>query len=303
MDNSNNGNIANQEVLASSSLEKNQSVDQKQINDERGSSENLSSKPSSPDELLRGIIRFATNTENIYFLVESSRFRRIPEQVRARSTYGATEDMMKMLGIGMKAVNSTSYAFSNGALAEAGKNKLLDEIPGDKKPKFLRISVNVTRYLVFAQSAKQKQVVINYGTEDIVLSSAQLAHAERLALVSRIGILPYIYVLQNKQGEGLTMEAEGKNCAIAYLKHEDAHAALQNIKKENPGLSLGENRPGDYNEIILNSPLDGILFNPGTPSQTILSRSELEMLRIACEYSPPPPNPVKKMFKDVMKFF
>ena len=259
--------------------------------------ESSDGEASSGDDYLRSILKFATRG-NIYFLVESSRFRKIPEPVRAKSaTKGATEEMLSMLGIGMNGFSSTSYAFSTDDHALYGKATLLKEAPEGRSPKFLKVMCNVTRFLVYAQTAKQKKIIIDYGTKPIELFEGQIAHAERLALISRIATLPNIFVLQTKSGEGMTMEVDGLEYAIAFLYKEDSVAAIDGIKEESPGVRLGTAVPKSFTSSILQSDLAGILFNPASNSQTIISRSELEMLELACEIAPPPESKIGKVMK------
>lgn len=252
---------------------------------------------SSGDDYLRSILKFATRG-NVYFLVESSRFRKIPEPVRAKSsTKGATEEMLSMLGIGMNGFSSTSYAFSTEDHALYGKATLLKEAPEGRNPKLLKVMVNVTRFLVYAQAAKQKKIIIDYGTQPVELFEGQIAHAERLALISRIATLSNIFVLQSKEGEGMTMDVDGQEYAIAFLYKEDSVNAIEGIKEESPGVRLGSAKPDTFTSSILQSDLAGILFNPASNSQTIITRSELQMLELACEIAPPQKSKLGKVME------
>ena len=169
----------------------------------------MSEAATSSDDYLKSILNFATRG-HVYFLVESTRYRKVPEPVRAKcATKGATDELLTMLGIGMKSPSSTSYVFSTEDHLLYGKAAINKAVPeGGRAPKLVKVKVNVTRFLVFAQKAKQKNIIIDHGSQPIELFEGQIAHAERLALVSRIATLPNIFILQDNAGEGITMEVD-----------------------------------------------------------------------------------------------
>jgi len=255
---------------------------------------------SSMDDALERVLRFSTRGI-VYFLVESSRFRRVPEIVRSKSLHGATADLLEMVGLGLNSAHSTCYAFTDEEFARYGQAKIIEEAPEGRNPVFVRQSVNVTRLLVHAQKKGQKEIIVDYKTpQEFTLGNQQISQAERLALISRIATLPYIYILQDQHKSGMTMEVEGQDCAIAFIKKEESGPALEGIRQEDPKASVGKNRPWHFVEAILESDLDGILFNPATSSQTVLSRTELNLLKLACEVAPRPPSKLQKFVKKII---
>ncbi len=264
------------------------------MSDEQGSEQ------EEMDQALERVLRFATRG-TVYFLVESSRFRKVPEIVRSKSLHGATNDLLEMVGLGLNSAGSTCYAFSDEEYARYGQAKIIEEAPEGRNPIFVRQNVNVTRLLVHAQKKGQKEIIVDYKTpQEFVLGNQQIAQAERLALISRIATLPYLYVLQDRHKAGMTMDVDGQDCAIAFINKNESEPALVGIRQEQPKASVGKNRPWNFVDSILDSDLDGIVFNPATGSQTILSRGELHLLQMACRVAPRPPGKLQKFVKKLV---
>ena len=232
------------------------------------------------DERLANIIHFASQ-DKVVFLVEKSRFLRVPERVRTFSN-NANEQLLQMLGVGFNSVSGTAYVYADEKLVGYGQ-KLISDIPEYKNFKLMQVICSAALFLVYAKKLKTERLIIDGNTPyEVELSSGEIEHLDSLASICTIAKIPNLYILQNKK-VAMTMELDEKIYAVGFLSKELGKQTLEGFKKDNPGCSLGANSPHRLSENFLQSDLDGIVFNPASSSQTVISRDKLQLLSVACQ--------------------
>ena len=249
-----------------------------EIDDENPESEIEEEEYEEIDLRLQLLIEFASNSK-VYFIADGKRYRNIPERLRNMKKE-ADMEILQLLGLGLETTTSTAYFFNEPSTLEAGGLALKEqEVFQDMS--FIPLETSAAFALIAAKKFGCTEMVIDFISEkEVRLSEAEFQHVDRLVTITAIAKREAVFLAQNR-GAAVTLEIDDKNYAIAFLDKVNSRETLDGLKAEDSSTTLGSSKPGMLAEDILESDLDGVVFNPATSQQAIMPREEFELLRIA----------------------
>lgn len=218
-----------------------------------------------------------TKASVVYFLVDRTRYQGVPSSLQARAS-NADQELISAIGMDLVAGSREAYAFTSQAKMLAGKEQLKQEKRHQRR-EVVPIQVSPLVFFESLERARPQKLSVNFGLEDYFLIEAlEIDLVVELFMISRLAMLPAIYVVQDRNRFALEMEFEGKKYAVGFLTKDEAGTTMEGLKVTNPGCALEGNAPRQLAENVLQSEFEGIILNPAKRNQIILNRERLEKL-------------------------
>lgn len=227
-----------------------------------------------------------TSQRFLYVIVEKAKFLSLPQKVQSYAT-NANLELLNSIGLTIRGlrgevfISSTENGFYVGSAALRKQEQFQNRT-------FTPIAVNPL--LLFQKIVEEKPGILHldYATKNAIdIDENGIEVLAKIAFVSRLAKFDKIFVAQNKKGYALSMEFDGKKYALAYFNPEDGGETLKGLQIENPGAKLESNAVKTLAQNVLLSEFEGLVVNPASAKQMLLSKADLELLLLGIKVCKP----------------
>jgi hypothetical protein len=212
----------------------------------------------------------------LYYLVRKSDFDKLSPELKVWAC-NATDGLIEALGFSYDRKTETIYLFTSEAKLLSGMRALCPNADNGEH-KFLPITVSPEIFFEALVRLSPKVIEIDYlGENSLRFEGDNVKLLERVAEHYSFCQFQKVCLVEETRGYAFSVELDGKEYALVFLTEDGAKPTMEGLKLTNPGSKLKRNNLKSVVEGILSSTFEGLLLNPASSNQIILSRKELEL--------------------------
>ena len=210
-------------------------------------------------------------------LIEKRQLDSLNNVLKTYAAY-ATRELISTVGISMACVKDEVFFFSNEKAFVKGCELLNSKVAKLKDAKLTNIGVPPIMFLEMLVEVNPRLLHIDLGSDtEMRYGRQKILDFIRIGSFIRIAELADLYVVEDSKGFAVGMDLEGQEYALAFCEENDATEMLKSYKK---GIQVAFNTTNNVLRGIMDSAFSGIILNPGTQSQAILTKQDVQ---IACD--------------------
>ncbi len=237
----------------------------------------LKSDPSDEKEL--DFLVSIASLKVVYCLITQKKLKSLDETLQTYAA-SANAELVREAGITIDGVKDEVFIFTSDKTFLQGASFLNVKVPKFKDVKFTSICVPTALFFETLREKDPRVLHINLGSPNAKrYGQDKIAEIASLGDLVRIAHLPSLFIVQDQNKYALPMELEGQNYALAFIEEADGLKTLEGLRKEgNPGVQLEWNKLEVLVQNVVNSEFSGLLINPASDSQAVLSKESLKQL-------------------------